>query len=137
MALVTRVACNVEQQLQQDNGRWDADAMTAAIATRLWQTWHGQEDDAMQCNKTMGQGRNIDAMQRDKASNAARCNTTRRVYGHCNKRTAFAMEDAMQQEDTQLRWDDDAWEDDSTWCDDDINLFNLVPLSLHFVCCGD
>jgi hypothetical protein len=82
--------------------------MTAAIAMRWRQMQCGHEDDAMQRNKMTQQGGDNDAMQQDKASNAARCNTTWQVYGHCNKRTAFVMEDAMQQEDTQLRWDDDA-----------------------------
>jgi hypothetical protein len=41
---------------------------------------------------------NNDAMQQDKASNAAKCNATRRVYGCCNKRTAFATEDVTGQE---------------------------------------
>ncbi len=55
----------------------------------------------------MQQGRNNDAMRQDEASNAARCNAMRQVYGHCDKRTAFAMADATRQEDAQLRWDDD------------------------------
>ncbi len=114
MASATRVACNVEQPLQQDNGRLDTYAMTVTIATRLWQMQHGHKDDAMHCNKTTGQGCDNDAMQWDKASNAARYNATQGVYGHCNKRMAYAMEDATRQEDTQLRWDDDA-----PWCNKD------------------
>jgi hypothetical protein len=55
-----------------------------------------------QRNKTTQQGCNNDATQRDKASNAVRCDATQQDYGHCNERMAFAMVDATQQEDAQL-----------------------------------